>query len=137
MNGRSACHALLRIPAYLAGVAGLLGFSFSASGSQAEFQIPECFAHAVPLELSERAERTAEAHAHYMQAIFEEETEGPDKALETKKRVLALDPGFCDLALDVAQRAYVIEGGRIVTTGNPKELMTQPHIRQAYLGEAA
>jgi len=103
MNGRSACHALLRIPAYLAGVAGLLGFSFSASGSQAEFQIPECFAHAVPLELSERAERTAEAHAHYMQAIFEEETEGPDKALETKKRVLALDPGFCDLALDVAQ----------------------------------
>ncbi len=41
------------------------------------------------------------------------------------------------LALDVAQRAYVIEGGRIVATGNPKELMTQPHIRQAYLGEAA
>jgi branched-chain amino acid transport system ATP-binding protein len=41
------------------------------------------------------------------------------------------------LALEVAQRAYVIEGGRIVTTGNPKELMTQPHIRQAYLGEAA
>ena len=40
------------------------------------------------------------------------------------------------LALDVAQRAYVIEGGRIVATGNPKELMTQPHIRQAYLGEA-
>jgi tetratricopeptide (TPR) repeat protein len=38
-----------------------------------------------------------------MQAIFEEETEGPDKALENKKRVLALDPGFCDLALDVAQ----------------------------------
>jgi hypothetical protein len=24
-----------------------------------------------------------------------------------------------------------------VATGNPKELMTQPHIRQAYLGEAA
>ena len=40
------------------------------------------------------------------------------------------------LALEVAQRAYVIEGGRIVATGDPKELMTQPHIRQAYLGEA-
>ena len=39
------------------------------------------------------------------------------------------------LALEVAQRAYVIEGGRIVSTGEPKELMTQPHIRQAYLGE--
>jgi branched-chain amino acid transport system ATP-binding protein len=41
------------------------------------------------------------------------------------------------LALNVAQRAYVLEGGRIVSTGDPKELMTQPHIRQAYLGESA
>ena len=40
-------------------------------------------------------------------------------------------------ALAVAQRAYVMEGGRMVSMGDPKELMRQPHIRQAYLGEAA
>jgi branched-chain amino acid transport system ATP-binding protein len=41
------------------------------------------------------------------------------------------------LALKVAQRAYVLEGGRIVSTGDPQDLMNQPHIRQAYLGESA
>lgn len=39
------------------------------------------------------------------------------------------------LALQVAQRAYVLEGGRIVATGLPAELLAQPHIREAYLGE--
>ena len=38
-------------------------------------------------------------------------------------------------ALAVAQRAYVLEGGRIVSTGLPADLMAQPHIREAYLGE--
>ena len=103
MNGRLARLQSLRIPACMAGFAGWVAFSLSAAGSQADFQVPECLAHPVPFELSERAEKTAEAHARYMQAIFEEEMEGPDKALENKKRVLALDPGFCDLALDVAQ----------------------------------
>ena len=103
MNGRLAYHHFLRIPACVAGFASWVVFSLSAGGSQADFQVPECLAHPAPIELSERAEKTAEAHARYMQAIFEEETEGPDKALENKKRVLALDPGFCDLALDVAQ----------------------------------
>ena len=37
----------------------------------------------------------------------------------------------------VAQRAYVLEGGRIVSTGLPADLMKQPHIREAYLGENA
>ena len=37
-------------------------------------------------------------------------------------------------ALDVADRAYVLEQGRIVTTGLPDELLKQPHIREAYLG---
>ena len=38
-------------------------------------------------------------------------------------------------ALEVAQRAYVLEGGRIVTEGAPAALLAQPHIREAYLGE--
>jgi branched-chain amino acid transport system ATP-binding protein len=37
-------------------------------------------------------------------------------------------------ALEVADRAYVLEQGRIVAQGLPGDLMKQPHIRQAYLG---
>ncbi len=39
-------------------------------------------------------------------------------------------------ALASAQRAYVLEGGRIVAEGRPADLLSQPHIREAYLGEA-
>ena len=38
-------------------------------------------------------------------------------------------------AFAVAQRAYVLEGGRIVSEGRPDDLLNQPHIRAAYLGE--
>ena len=37
-------------------------------------------------------------------------------------------------ALDVADRAYVLEQGRIVSTGVPETLLSEPHIREAYLG---
>ncbi len=37
-------------------------------------------------------------------------------------------------ALDIAQWAYVLEEGRIVAQGVPRELMAQPHIQRAYLG---
>jgi branched-chain amino acid transport system ATP-binding protein len=37
-------------------------------------------------------------------------------------------------ALDVADRAYVLEQGRIVAHGLPGDLLKQPHIREAYLG---
>ena len=37
-------------------------------------------------------------------------------------------------ALEVADRAYVLEQGRIVTGGLPDALLKQPHIREAYLG---
>jgi branched-chain amino acid transport system ATP-binding protein len=38
------------------------------------------------------------------------------------------------MALQLARRAYVLEEGRIVAQGDPQELMAQPHIRKAYLG---
>jgi tetratricopeptide (TPR) repeat protein len=62
-----------------------------------EFQRPE------PFELSPHREKTAEAHAHYLQSLFLEEEFGPDAALPSKQRVLFLDPGFTELAVDVAQ----------------------------------
>jgi branched-chain amino acid transport system ATP-binding protein len=37
-------------------------------------------------------------------------------------------------ALDIAHRAYVLEEGRIVAKGKPRELAAQPHIQRAYLG---
>src|SRR5262245_34844829 len=38
------------------------------------------------------------------------------------------------MALEVARKAYVLEEGRIVAEGEPKELASQPHIQRAYLG---
>ncbi|HYR34479.1 MAG TPA: ABC transporter ATP-binding protein [Burkholderiales bacterium] len=37
-------------------------------------------------------------------------------------------------ALEIARRAYVLEEGRIVAEGEPRELARQPHIQRAYLG---
>ena len=37
-------------------------------------------------------------------------------------------------ALEIARRAYVLEEGRIVAQGAPRELTAQPHIQRAYLG---
>jgi branched-chain amino acid transport system ATP-binding protein len=39
------------------------------------------------------------------------------------------------MALDLARRAYVLEEGRIVDEGTPRELRNHPHIRRAYLGQ--
>jgi branched-chain amino acid transport system ATP-binding protein len=41
------------------------------------------------------------------------------------------------MALDLANRAYVLEEGRIAGEGTPADLLSQPHIRRAYLGLVA
>lgn len=38
------------------------------------------------------------------------------------------------MALEAAHHAYVIENGRIVTSGQPNALLSNPRIREAYLG---
>jgi branched-chain amino acid transport system ATP-binding protein len=38
------------------------------------------------------------------------------------------------MAFELARRAYVLEEGRIVAEGEPRELLSQPHIQKAYLG---
>ena len=37
-------------------------------------------------------------------------------------------------ALEIADRAYVLETGKIVTSGTGKELLASPAIKKAYLG---
>jgi branched-chain amino acid transport system ATP-binding protein len=41
------------------------------------------------------------------------------------------------LALEAAHRAYVMESGLITLSGDAHELLTDPKVREAYLGEAA
>ena len=38
------------------------------------------------------------------------------------------------MAMQLAQRAYVMEEGRIVAEGEASELLTRPEIKKAYLG---
>ncbi|MGE5493679.1 MAG: ABC transporter ATP-binding protein, partial [Actinomycetota bacterium] len=40
------------------------------------------------------------------------------------------------LALEVSQRAYVLESGEITLTGEASDLLNDPRVRAAYLGEA-
>jgi len=41
------------------------------------------------------------------------------------------------LALEVASRGYVMESGEITLHGAAKQLLSDPKVREAYLGEAA
>lgn len=42
-----------------------------------------------------------------------------------------------NLALEFAQRAYVMDGGRLVLSGSGQTLLRDPQVRTAYLGEIA
>ncbi|MFM8984436.1 MAG: hypothetical protein ACKOLA_16405, partial [Spartobacteria bacterium] len=81
----------------------LLFFKSPADASQADWMRPEEISYPELLELSPESEKTAEAHALYLQSLFLEEERGPDAALATKRRVLFLAPAFTELAVDVAQ----------------------------------
>ncbi|PWU25084.1 MAG: branched-chain amino acid ABC transporter ATP-binding protein, partial [Candidatus Rokuibacteriota bacterium] len=37
-------------------------------------------------------------------------------------------------ALSLARRGYVLENGRVVLTGQGRELLDNEHVRRAYLG---
>jgi branched-chain amino acid transport system ATP-binding protein len=39
-------------------------------------------------------------------------------------------------ALSIADRGYVLQGGRVVIKGTAKELLENQELRRAYLGEA-
>ena len=89
--------------AFLAAGMAFLIWQPQALSSQADWMLPEELSDPTPLELRQREDKTAEAHALYLYSLFLEEEQGPDAALATKHRVLFLDPGFTELAVEVAQ----------------------------------
>jgi len=76
----------------------------AGSAQEADLICPEVLAATKESVLSAAAERRATCIAKFLEAVLEEETSGPDRALATKREVLALDPGFTDLAMDVARQ---------------------------------
>lgn len=56
-----------------------------------------------PLAMPPASERKAQAMAAFVQALLEEEAEGPEAAMETYRRSLELDPGNAALALRLSQ----------------------------------
>lgn len=58
------------------------------------------------------------------------------KKLHSKGTTILLVEQNAQMALSVADRGYVLETGRIVTTGTGKELLNNDSVRKAYLGSA-
>ena len=52
--------------------------------------------------LDSKGQRKADALAWFVNGLFEEESDGPEKALESYRKALALDPANTDLAIKVA-----------------------------------
>lgn len=88
-----------------------LGFlaGHAAFCQEADLLLPEDFSSPQPLLLRPEFERRAEGSARYLQSLFEEQSDGPDRALETECKVLALDPSFTSLAMEVAHQ-YLRQG---------------------------
>jgi tetratricopeptide (TPR) repeat protein len=72
----------------------------SAHGAVADLLPEEAAAPAPPLE--PKGQRRADALAWFVNGLFEEESDGPEKALESYRKALTLDPANTDLAIKVA-----------------------------------
>ena len=72
----------------------------SAHGAVADLLSADAPSPARPLE--SKGQRKADALAWFVNGLFEEESEGPEKALESYRKALTLDPANTDLAIKVA-----------------------------------
>jgi branched-chain amino acid transport system ATP-binding protein len=59
------------------------------------------------------------------------------QALRREGKTILLVEQMANLALRVADRAYVLEQGRIVLEGSARELLAHPEVARAYLGRRA
>jgi branched-chain amino acid transport system ATP-binding protein len=56
------------------------------------------------------------------------------KALRSQGRTILLVEQMANLALRVADRAYILEQGRVALHGTAKELLSHPDVARGYLG---
>ena len=54
--------------------------------------------------------------------------------IRAQKTTILLAEQNAKKALDIADRAYVLETGRVVLSGTGKQLLEDPAVREAYLG---
>lgn len=92
-------------------------------GASADYLFDESERSPEPYQLNSKAERKAEALAHFVTGVFEEENGGPDRALSSYRRALAIDPGFTRLAIEVAYD-YLRRGDATAAIGVLKDALT-------------
>jgi branched-chain amino acid transport system ATP-binding protein len=54
--------------------------------------------------------------------------------LHRERRTILLVEQNAYLSLEIADRAYVLETGRVVLEGRAGDLVDHPHVKRAYLG---
>jgi len=75
---------------------------WSGRAAVTDFLPDEAAASPRYVELSPKSESHALAIAYFIRGLLDEETDGPEKAFTSFRKVLDLDPGFVDLAIRVA-----------------------------------
>jgi tetratricopeptide (TPR) repeat protein len=103
MSGKAPCKAVghrVRRILFLCATAAFGLVELSAHGAVADLLPEETAAPAPPLE--PKGQRKADALAWFVNGLFEEESDGPEKALESYRKALTLDPANTDLAIKVA-----------------------------------
>ncbi len=109
MNHAAGSRYPVRVWATLAGILCSAITPWTALATENDLTVPEEFSYPNPLQISEGSEKMARAQAYYLQALLDEETDGPEKALASKREVLNWDPGFTALSVEVAQ--HLLRGG--------------------------
>jgi len=114
---RTTCRGLIRSCLAALSFLGIVSGSLCGA-SEVDFYPDEAWSEPAPFELEADRLRQAEAQARFATGLLEEELEGPDRALSSYLRVLALDPGYLHLAIRVAQeklrRANIAEAISVV-----------------------
>lgn len=90
--------------------------------------------------LGQQGQRQADAMAWFANGLFEEESEGPEKALESYRKSLALDPGNVQLAIKVSydylrrgETAEAISVLKDAAKASPKETLPNLALSSIYL----
>ena len=83
-------------------VAGVSICLSAAYGADSDFIVEQDVPAPSGGQLSPKGEKQAQALAHFVNGLFEEESDGPEKALESYRKVLQLDPAYSDLAIKVS-----------------------------------